>query len=50
MIGGITGLSGRVRGGVGVTTDTVGVTLSSAEIGCGIYLSSTGIDNATISG
>ena len=36
-ISGITGLSGRGRGGIGTTTDTVVVELSSDGIGCGIY-------------
>ena len=35
-IGGIIGLSGRGRGYICTTTDTVFVTLSSAGIGCGI--------------
>ena len=49
-IGGITGLYVRGRGGIGTTTDTVVVTLSSTGIGCVIYGSSTGSDTATISG
>ena len=50
VIGGITGLYGRGRGGIGTTTHTVAVTLSSAGLGCGIYGSSTGSTTATISG
>ena len=46
--GGIIGLSGRGQGGIGTTTYTVVVTLSSDEIGCGIYGSSTGIATETI--
>ena len=47
-IGGIIGLSGRGRGGIGNITYTVVVTLFSAVIGSGISGSYTGSATATI--
>ena len=47
---GITGLSGRGRGGIGTTIDTSVVTLSYTGIGCCISGSSIGSATETISG
>ena len=49
-IGGIIGLSGRGRGGIGTTIDTFFVTISYDGIDCVISRSSTESATATISG